>query len=83
MIARVIEEEMFGLDNLCWISAKATLEASMHAEFLILQSGMTSFGKAYYRKKHDLVPNVSASAYKSIFRVSCFVGRENSFILFS
>ncbi|XP_076888306.1 putative inactive ATP-dependent zinc metalloprotease FTSHI 4, chloroplastic [Bidens hawaiensis] len=57
---RVIEEEMFGLDNLCWISAKATLEASMHAEFLILQSGMTSFGKAYYRKKHDLVPNLAS-----------------------
>ncbi|KAI3776768.1 hypothetical protein L1987_46557 [Smallanthus sonchifolius] len=57
---RVIEEEMFGLDNLCWISAKATLEASMLAEFLILQSGMTSFGKAYYRKQHDLVPNLAA-----------------------
>ncbi|KAK9070204.1 hypothetical protein SSX86_010604 [Deinandra increscens subsp. villosa] len=57
---RVIEEENFGLDNLCWISAKATLEASMLAEFLILQSGMTSFGKAYYRKQHDLVPNLAA-----------------------
>ncbi|KAJ0695027.1 putative AAA+ ATPase domain, ATPase, AAA-type, core, peptidase M41, AAA ATPase, AAA+ lid [Helianthus annuus] len=57
---RVIEEEMFGIDNLCWISAKATLEASMLAEFLILQSGMTSFGKAYYRKQHDLVPNLAA-----------------------
>ncbi|GKC50605.1 probable inactive ATP-dependent zinc metalloprotease FTSHI 4, chloroplastic, partial [Tanacetum coccineum] len=57
---RVIEEEMFGLDNLCWISAKATLEASVLAEFLILQSGMTSFGKAYYRKQHDLVPNLAA-----------------------
>ncbi|KAK1441380.1 hypothetical protein QVD17_07230 [Tagetes erecta] len=57
---RVIEEEMFGVDNLCWISAKATLEASMLAEFLILQSGMTSFGKAYYRKQHDLVPNLAA-----------------------
>ncbi|KAI7737171.1 hypothetical protein M8C21_009010 [Ambrosia artemisiifolia] len=57
---RVIEEEMFGLDNLCWISSKATLEASMLAEFLILQSGMTSFGKAYYRKQRDLVPNLAA-----------------------
>ncbi|KAI3499737.1 hypothetical protein L1887_35546 [Cichorium endivia] len=56
---RVIEEEMFGLDNLCWISAKATLEASMLSEFLILQSGMTSFGNAYYRKQHDLVPNLA------------------------
>ncbi|XP_062148984.1 probable inactive ATP-dependent zinc metalloprotease FTSHI 4, chloroplastic isoform X2 [Alnus glutinosa] len=46
---RVIEEEMFGVDNMCWISAKATLEASKLAEFLILQTGMTAFGKAYYR----------------------------------
>lgn len=57
-VARVIEEEIFGVDNLCWISAKATLEASRRAEFLILQTGMTAFGKAYYRYQNDLVPNV-------------------------
>eukprot|EP00268_Persea_americana_P025906 TRINITY_DN2523_c0_g1_i1.p1 TRINITY_DN2523_c0_g1~~TRINITY_DN2523_c0_g1_i1.p1 ORF type:complete len:854 (+),score=183.77 TRINITY_DN2523_c0_g1_i1:357-2918(+) len=56
---RVIEEEMFGVDNLCWISAKATLEASRHAEFLILQTGMTAFGKAYYRNQSDLVPHLA------------------------
>ncbi|KAL2657317.1 hypothetical protein AAZV13_04G173500 [Glycine max] len=56
---RVIEEEMFGIDNLCWISAKATLEASKHAEFLILQTGMTAFGKAYYKNYSDLVPNLA------------------------
>lgn len=49
---------MFGVDNLCWISAKATIEASRLAEFLILQTGMTAFGKAYYRNQSDLVPNV-------------------------
>lgn len=49
---------MFGVDNLCWISAKATLEASRHTEFLILQTGMTAFGKAYYRHQSDLVPDV-------------------------
>lgn len=49
---------MFGVDNLCWISAKATLEASRHAERLILQTGMTAFGKAFYRNHSDLVPNV-------------------------
>lgn len=49
---------MFGVDNVCWISAKATLEASKRAEFLILQTGMTAFGKAYYRNQRDLVPNV-------------------------
>lgn len=57
-VARVIEEEMFGVNNMCWISAKATLEASKLAEFLILQTGMTAFGKAYYRIQGDLVPNV-------------------------
>lgn len=57
---RVIEEEMFGIDNLCWISAKATLEASRLAEILILQTGMTAFGKAYYRNQSDLVPNLAA-----------------------
>ncbi|KAM1285842.1 hypothetical protein EV1_028379 [Malus domestica] len=57
---RVIEEEMFGADNLCWISAKATLEASRLAEFLILQTGMTAYGKAYYRNQNDLVPNLAA-----------------------
>lgn len=49
---------MFGVDNLCWISAKATLKSSMLAEYLILQTGMTAFGKAYYRSRQDLVPNV-------------------------
>jgi len=49
---------MFGVDNLCWISATATSEASTRAEFLILQTGMTAFGKAYYRNLSDLVPNV-------------------------
>ncbi|VVA20417.1 PREDICTED: cell division [Prunus dulcis] len=57
---RVIEEEMFGVDNLCWISAKATLEASRLAEFLILQTGMTAYGKVYYRNQSDLVPNLAA-----------------------
>ncbi|XP_009596431.1 probable inactive ATP-dependent zinc metalloprotease FTSHI 4, chloroplastic [Nicotiana tomentosiformis] len=55
---RVIEEKMFGVDNLCWISAKATLEASRLAEFLILQTGLTALGKAYYRYQRDLVPNL-------------------------
>lgn len=57
---RVIEEEMFGVDNVCWISAKATLEASRLAEFLILQTGFTALGKAYYRYQRDLLPNLPA-----------------------
>ncbi|KAL0721421.1 hypothetical protein Bca4012_036020 [Brassica carinata] len=55
---RVVEEDMFGIENLSWISAKSTLEASQRAEFLILQTGMTAFGKAYYRNQRDLVPNL-------------------------
>lgn len=50
---------MFGIENLCWISATATTNASRRAERLILQTGMTAFGKAYYRNQGDLVPNVS------------------------
>ncbi|GLT25142.1 hypothetical protein SLA2020_002930 [Shorea laevis] len=57
---RVIEEEMFGVDNLSWISAEATQEASRITQFLILQTGMTAFGKAYYRHQNDLVPNLPA-----------------------
>lgn len=72
--ARVVEEEMFGVDNLCWISAKATLESSRLAEFLILQTGMTAFGKAYYRYQHDLVPNVRTSSY-------CQIHFQNFFLL--
>jgi len=40
------------------MSANATTEASRLAEFLILRTGMTAFGKAYYRNNGDLVPNV-------------------------
>ena len=67
---------MFGVDNLCWISAKATLEASKRAEFLILQTGMTAFGKAYYRNQRDLVPNVHSRdlAKKLQFIYALFFG---------
>ncbi|GLU12559.1 hypothetical protein SLE2022_292250 [Rubroshorea leprosula] len=58
--SRVIEEEMFGVDNLSWISAEAIQEASRITQFLILQTGMTAFGKAYYRHQNDLVPNLPA-----------------------
>ncbi|CAA0839438.1 AAA-type ATPase family protein [Striga hermonthica] len=57
---RVIEEEIFGVDNLCWISPKSLLEASRRIEFLILKTGTTAFGKAYYRSGKDLVPNLAA-----------------------
>ncbi|RWV93926.1 hypothetical protein BHE74_00022342 [Ensete ventricosum] len=59
-VARVIEEEIFGIDNLCWISANATSVASTRAQRLILQTGMTAFGKAYYRNQSDLVLHLAA-----------------------
>lgn len=53
---------------MCWISAKATLEASRHAEMLILQTGMTAFGKAFYRNNNDLVPNVRLNFGNNVSR---------------
>ncbi|KAL3819811.1 hypothetical protein ACJIZ3_005716 [Penstemon smallii] len=70
---RVIEEVIFGVDNLCWISAKATLEASRLSEFLILQTGMIAFGNSYYRYKNDLVPNkgeINAAEIWTIYNTS-------------
>lgn len=57
---RVIEEEIFGVDNLCWLSAAATVKASRVAEYLILQTGLTSLGKALYQRENDLVPNLAS-----------------------
>lgn len=82
-VARVIEEETFGVDNVCWISAKATLEASKRAEFLILQTGMTAFGKAYYRNQRDLVPNVHLRdlANKTLIYIYiCAIVRTRAFL---
>lgn len=33
------------------------------AEFLVLQTGMAAFGKAYYRNMSDLVPYVGSQSY--------------------
>ncbi|KAM7513794.1 hypothetical protein LguiA_003377 [Lonicera macranthoides] len=55
---RVIEEQVFGVENASWISATATNKASRLAEFLILQTGLTAFGKAYYNRNMDVVPNL-------------------------
>jgi ATP-dependent metalloprotease FtsH len=57
---RVIEEQVFGIDNLCWMSANATNRASRLAEFFILQTGFTTLGKAYYHANMDLSPNLFA-----------------------
>lgn len=50
---------MFGIGNLCWMSANAISEALKLAEFFVLQTGMTSFGKVCYRNKSDLVSNLA------------------------
>lgn len=78
---RVVEEEIFGIDNLCWISSKATLEASRLAEFLILQTGMTAFGKAYYRNQRDLVPNLAAKLEALREEYMCFALEKCSSVL--
>ncbi|KAL5992999.1 putative inactive ATP-dependent zinc metalloprotease FTSHI 4, chloroplastic [Asimina triloba] len=57
---RIIEEEIFGIENLSWLSARASQRASTLVEKLILQTGMTAFGKAYYRTYSDLVSNLHA-----------------------
>ena len=57
--ARVIEEQIFGKENVSWISGTALEEAGSMADYLILQTGMTSLGKLHYRTERDLVTHVS------------------------
>ncbi|KAJ1696391.1 hypothetical protein LUZ63_004903 [Rhynchospora breviuscula] len=74
---RVIEEEMFGLENVTWVSAKSSIEALDCAERLILQTGMTALGKAFYRKYSDVVPNLAeklgvlCAAYLAFAKEKC------------
>ncbi|KAF6141904.1 hypothetical protein GIB67_037872 [Kingdonia uniflora] len=48
---------MFGVDNLCWISAKAASEASKCTEFL--RNRDDSIGKSLLQNQTNLVPNVA------------------------
>lgn len=61
---RVVEDFIFGRDNLSWISGSALSEAGLLADYMILRTGMTALGKVYYRTQQDvmlhIVPKVQA-----------------------
>lgn len=52
---RIIEEEIFGIDHLSWISGAALSEAGVYAEKFILQTGLSALGKIYYVKEGDVM----------------------------
>ncbi|XP_057847495.2 probable inactive ATP-dependent zinc metalloprotease FTSHI 4, chloroplastic isoform X2 [Cryptomeria japonica] len=52
---RIIEEEIFGMDHLSWLSGAALSEAGVYAEKFILQTGLSVLGKIYYRKEEDVM----------------------------
>ncbi|KAG0618573.1 hypothetical protein M758_4G074600 [Ceratodon purpureus] len=61
---RVVEDFIFGKDNLSWMSGSALSEAGLLADYMILRTGMTALGKVYYRTQQDvmvhIVPKVQA-----------------------
>lgn len=59
--ARVVEDLIFGKDNLSWMSGSALSEAGLLADYMILRSGMTALGKVYYRTQQDVMLHVSSS----------------------
>ena len=62
--ARLVEELIFGRDNLSWMSGSALSEAGLLADYMILKTGMTALGKVYYRTQQDLMLHVSHSLGK-------------------
>lgn len=56
--SRVIEEQIFGQENVSWISGTALEEAGAIADYLILQTGMTALGKLHYETEQDLVTHL-------------------------
>ncbi|GAB2232109.1 hypothetical protein Drorol1_Dr00011132 [Drosera rotundifolia] len=57
---RVIEEDIFGVDNISWVTANVPTKALQIARRFILTTGMTALGKAYYRNAGDIVPSLEA-----------------------
>ncbi|MCO5611399.1 hypothetical protein L7F22_069333 [Adiantum nelumboides] len=55
---RVIEEQIFGEENVSWISGTSLEEAGSTADYLILQTGMTALGQLYYQTEQDLVTHL-------------------------
>ncbi|KAJ7555184.1 hypothetical protein O6H91_05G025400 [Diphasiastrum complanatum] len=52
---RIVEEQIFGKDNLSWISGSYLSQAAVIADYLILKSGMTALGKVYYNTQRDVM----------------------------
>lgn len=56
--SRVVEEQIFGKENTSWISGASREEAGAIADYLILQTGMTAFGKLNYETEQDVVTHL-------------------------
>lgn len=56
--SRVVEEQIFGKENVSWISGTSLEEAGAIADYLILQTGMTALGKLYYETEQDVVTHL-------------------------
>ena len=67
--ARVVEEFIFGKDNLSWMSGSALSEAGLLADYMILRTGMTALGKVYYRTQQDVMLHVSVVHRHSVFNL--------------
>lgn len=59
LTARVVEDFIFGKDNLSWMSGSSLSEAGLLADYMILRTGMTALGKVYYRTQQDVMIHVS------------------------
>jgi len=55
---RLVEELIFGRDNLSWMSGSALSEAGLLADYMILKTGMTALGKVYYRTQQDVMLHI-------------------------
>ncbi|KAH7295716.1 hypothetical protein KP509_27G062000 [Ceratopteris richardii] len=55
---RLIEEQIFGEENVSWISGTALEAAGTISDYLILQTGMTAFGKLHYNTEQDVVTHL-------------------------
>lgn len=72
--ARVVEDFIFGKDNLSWMSGSALSEAGLLADYMILRTGMTALGKVHYRTQQDVMLHVSTSPF--IHRMIYIIRRE-------
>eukprot|EP00850_Spirogloea_muscicola_P013726 SM000095S24940 [mRNA] locus=s95:76085:81641:+ [translate_table: standard] len=55
---RVIEEMIFGKENMSWMSSAALGEAAQLADYLILNTGMTALGPLTFQTQQDVVTHL-------------------------